>query len=163
RIGAAIALSVGAVMTVGLFRLARLNAPHIYDPADPLGSARAGSFGDAFSQTIGDIRHGLTLGRGLVAAAIGTALIVIVVLVVASHRRVSLFEPGRARLAFDAVLARTGPAPLVLYVAVTPDEVLIEMPKGSGTTARIDWRADRRTLFGWSEWDDVSGPTERFP
>ena len=163
RIGAAIGLSVGAVMTVGLFRLLQLNAPHIYDPRNPIGSARAGSIGDTLGQVVGEIQRGMTLARGLTAAAIGAVVIMIVVVVVASHQRVSLFEPGRARLAFDAVLARAGAHPTVTYVAVTPGELLVETPEERGSTSRIDWRASRRTLFGWSEWDDVSGPTVRYP
>jgi hypothetical protein len=163
RIGAAIGLSAGAVMILGLFRLLQSNAPHVYDPENPIGSARAGSIGDTLRQAVGEIRRGMTLARGLTAAAIGAAVIMIVVVVVASHQRVSLFEPGRARLAFDAVVARTGPNPTVTYVAVTPGELLVETPEERGSTSRIDWRASRRTLFGWSEWDDVSGPTVRYP
>ena len=49
------------------------------------------------------------------------------------------------------------------YVAVTPGELLIEAPEDRDSTSRIDWRASRRTLFGWSERDDVSGPTVRYP
>jgi hypothetical protein len=37
RIGLVIALTFGGVMTVGLFRLLQLNAPHIYDPREPIG------------------------------------------------------------------------------------------------------------------------------
>src|SRR5262249_3470536 len=77
--------------------------------------------------------------------------------------RVSLFAAGRARLAFDAVLARTGSHPIVTYVAVTPRDLLVETPEDRDSTGRIDWRASRRTLFGWSEWDDVAGPTVRYP
>ena len=39
----------------------------------------------------------MTPGKLRGAAAIGAVVIVIVVLIVASHQRVSLFEPGRAR------------------------------------------------------------------
>ena len=56
---------------------------------------------------------------------IGAVVIATVVLFVASHQRVSLFEPGRARLGFDAVFAQTGLAPTVVYVAMTPEEALI--------------------------------------
>jgi hypothetical protein len=163
RIGAAIGLSVGALLTVGLFRLLQLNAPHIYDPGNPIGSARAGSIGETLGQAIGEIRRGMTLARGLTAAAVGAAVIIIVVVIVASHQRVNLFEPGRARLALDAIQARTGPNPTVTYVAVTPGESLVETPEDRDSTSRIDWRASRRTLFRWSEWDDVSGPTVRYP
>jgi len=97
------------------------------------------------------------------AAAIGAAMITIIMLVVAMHQRVGLFEPGRARSAFDAVLAQTGPGLTAIYVAVTPGELLIETLPGKDSSRRIDWRASPRTLFGWSEWDDVSGPTDRYP
>ena len=163
RIGTVIGLSVGLGMTLSMFRLLQLNAPHIYDPRDPLGSARAGSICDTLGPAIREIRRVMTPGKLRGAAAIGAVVIVIVVLIVASHQRVSLFEPGRARAAFDALFARTGPAPTVVYVAVTPDEALIEAPPGSDSSSRIDWRASRRTMFGWSEWDDVSGPTVRYP
>lgn len=163
RIRLGIAIAFGVVMTAGLFRLLQLNAPHIYDPRDPLGSATAGSIGDTFGHAVGEIRAGMTFGKGVMAAAIAFAVLAIVALVVASHQRVSLFEPARARLAFDAVRAQAGLAPTVVYVAVTPDELLIEPPAGGDSSSRIDWRASRRTLFGWSEWDDVSGPTVRYP
>jgi hypothetical protein len=163
RIGLAIAMAFGAVMTVGLFRLLQLNAPHIYDPADPLGSATAGSIGETFGHAIDEIRRGMTFGKGITAAAIALAAIAVVVLIVASRQTVSLFEPARARQAFDAVLARMGSTPTVIYVAVTPDELLIETPPGRDSSARTDWRASRRTLFGRSEWDDVSAPTDRYP
>jgi hypothetical protein len=159
----AIAMAFGAVMTVGLFRLLQLNAPHIYDPADPLGSATAGSIDDTFGHAIREIRRGMTFGKGMAAAAIALVAIVVVVLIVASHQRVGLFEPTRARQTFDAVLARMGPTPTAIYVAVTPDELLIETPAGRDSSARTDWHASRRTLFGWSEWDNVSGPTDRYP
>jgi hypothetical protein len=149
--------------TVGLFRLLQLNAPHIYDPRNPIGSARARSIGDTLGKAIGEIRRGMALARGLTAAAIGAVVIMIIVVIIASHERVNLFEPGRARLAFDAVLARTGPNPTVTYVAVTPGELVVETPEDRDSTSRIDWRASRRTLFRWSEWDDVSGPTVRYP
>ncbi|MFO1157740.1 MAG: DUF4115 domain-containing protein [Reyranellaceae bacterium] len=163
RIGSVIGLSGGAVMTYGLFRLLHLNAPHIYDPSDPIGSATAGSIGDTMSQAIGDIRRGMTVARGVITGVIGAAVIMIIVVIVASHERVSLFEPGRAQLAIDAILARTGSHPTVTYVAVEPGEVLVEAPRNRDSSSRVDWRASRRTLFGWSEWDDVSGPTDRYP
>jgi len=164
RIGSVIALSAGAVMTYGLFRLLQRNAPHLYDPREPIGSARAGSIAETLGQTAIDIRRGMTLARGLVAGAIGAAAIMLIVVLVASHQTVSLFAAGRARSVFEAVLARTGPHPLVTYVAVTPGELLVETPsEDRESSRRIDWRASRRTLFGWSEWDDVSGPTTRYP
>jgi hypothetical protein len=163
RFGALIALSIGAAFTLGLFRLLRLNAPHVYDPRNPIGSARAGSIADTLGQAIGELHRGMTFTRGVTAAAIGSVVIMIVVVIVASHQRVNLFEDGRARLAFDAVLARTGPHPTVTYVAVTPGELLVEAPADGSSSKRIDWRASRRTLFGWSEWDEVSGPTDRYP
>ena len=110
RIRTVTALVLGAVMTPGLFHLLQLNAPHIYDPRSPIGSARAGSIGDTFGHAIHEIRRGMTLARGLTAAAIGAMMFMILVVLVAAHQRVSLFEPGRAVMAFDAVLARTGPA-----------------------------------------------------
>src|SRR5262249_24951918 len=62
------------------------------------------------------------------------------------------------------VLARTGSHPTVTYVSVTPGELFVEAPsEDRESSRRIDWRASRRTLFGWSEWDDVSGPTTRYP
>jgi hypothetical protein len=162
RIGAVIALSAGAVMTVGLFRLLQLNAPHVYDPDNPVGSATTGSIGDTLGQVVREIRH-MSLARKRVTAAVGLLVLAIVVVVVAAHQRVDLFEPGRARSVFAAVLAQTGADPTVTYVAVTPDELLVEAPNERGSSSRIDWRASRRTLFGWSEWDDVSGPTPRYP
>jgi hypothetical protein len=163
RLGAAVSLSIGAVMTFGLFRLLQLNAPHVYDPSNPIGSAMTGSIGDTLREAITEIRRGMTLARGLTAAGIAAVLIMIVVVIVASHQRVNLFEPGRARSAFDAVLARTESDPTVTYVAMTPGELLVETPEDRESTSRIDWRASRRTLFGWSEWVDVSGPTTRYP
>ena len=56
----AIALSIGAVLTVGLFRLLQLNAPHTYDPGNPIGSAMAGSIGNTLGQALGEIRRGMT-------------------------------------------------------------------------------------------------------
>ncbi len=164
RIGSVIALSAGAVMTYGLFRLLQRNAPHVYDPREPIGSARTGSIAETLGQAAGDIRRGMTLARGLVAGAIGAVALMLVVVVAASHERVSLFAPGRARSVFEAVLARTGPHPTVTYVAVTPRELLVETPsEDRESSRRINWRASRRTLFGWSEWDDVSGSTTRYP
>jgi Domain of unknown function (DUF4115) len=157
------AIVFGVVLTVGLFRLLQLNAPHVYDPGAPLYSATAGSIGDTLGTAIHEFRRGMTRAKGLAFAAIDAALIVVVVLAVASHQRVSLFEPGQARLAFDAVFVRAGPSLPAVYVAVTPDELLVEGPPGDDSSSRIDWRANRRTLFGWSEWDDVSGPTVRYP
>ncbi|MFO1080556.1 MAG: DUF4115 domain-containing protein [Reyranellaceae bacterium] len=164
RTGSVVALTAGAVMAYGLFRRLQRNAPHVYDPRDPLGSARAGSIVETIGQSAGDIRRGMTPKKWLVAGAIGTVAIVLVVVAVASHERVNLFSPGRAPLVFAALLARTGPHPTVTYVAVTPGEVLVETPsEDRGSSRRIDWRASRRTLFGWSEWDDISGPTTRYP
>jgi len=97
RIGTVIGLSVGLAMTLSMFRLLQLNAPHIYDPRDPLGSARAGSICDTLGPAIREIRRVMTPGKLRGAAAIGAVVIAIVVLIVASHQRVSLFEPGRAR------------------------------------------------------------------
>jgi hypothetical protein len=156
-------LSIGAAMTFGLFRLLQANAPHTYDPQDPIGSASAGSIGGSIGQAIGDIRRGMTPAKMLTVGAIGAMAIMIIVIIVASHQRVSLFKPGRAQSAFDAILARTEADPTVTYVAVTPDELLVETPEDAESTSRIDWRASRRTLFGWSEWVDVSGPTTRYP
>ena len=76
RILPGLATAAGAVMTIGLFRLLQRNAPHSYDPAAPLGSATAGSIGEA----IGDLRPGTTFGKWLVAGAIAAALVAIVAL-----------------------------------------------------------------------------------
>jgi hypothetical protein len=158
-----IGLVFGVIINAGLFRLLQLNAPHLYDPINPLRSASSGSIGDTFGTAIREFRHGMTRRGEMAYAAIGAALIVILVLVVASHQRVNLFEPGRAHAVSDAVFAHAGGFLSAIYVAVTPDEMLIEGPPARDSSRRTDWRASRRTLFGWSEWDDVVGPTVRYP
>lgn len=165
RVGQLIALPVAGAFVVGLFRLLQLNAPHIYDPANPLGSARTGSIGETLRHAINQIRRDMTPVRWRVASAVGLMASVGIVVAVAAQERVGLFGSGQARLAFDAVLARTGPRPTVTYVAVTPGELLVETPRAgdNGSSARTNWRASRRTLFGWTEWDSVSGPTDRHP
>jgi len=165
RFGQLIALPVAGVFVVGLFRLLQLNAPHIYDPASPLASARAGSIGETLRHAINAIRRGMTPAGWRVVSAAGLVASAGIVVAVAAQERVGLFAPGQARLAFDAVLSRTGPRPIVTYVAVTPGELLVETPRAGDkdSSARTDWRASRRTLFGWTEWDSVSGPTDRHP
>jgi hypothetical protein len=154
-------LAGGVFLNAGLLRLLQRNAPHVYDPDNPAGSAAAGSVADTIGYAIAEIRSGMTPSKGLAWSAVGGAIVAILVLIIASHQTASLFESGRARLAFDAILQRTGPL-TADKVEVTPEVLTIEAPDPHGRSSRNLWRASRRTLFGWREWDHVSGPDQKF-
>src|SRR6202041_3451804 len=100
-------------------------------------------------------RDNMTAGGWVKAGLAAAAVAAILVLIVASHHTVSLFENGRARLALDAV-RHQGMAPLtVVKVAVTPDMLTVTAPDRD-SSAPFVWTASRRSLFGWSEWDHVT-------
>jgi len=157
-----VALLFGVILNFGLFRLLQRNAPHMYDPHDPLGSAAGGSIGQTLREAVVQFRAGLTPGGRFAWSALGTAVIAGIVVAIASHRTVGLFAPGEARLAFGAVLEQAGRGLKVSKVEITPQALTIEAPDPGGSSRRSIWIASRRTLFGWTEWDHVSGPEDKY-
>lgn len=151
----------GVFLIGGLLKLVQTNAPHVYDPANPADSARAGSIGDTLSHAAAEWRENLTLKKALALMAGALAVVAIVVLVVASHQTADLFENGRARLALDAIRAQAGGSSMVVKIEVTPQMLTMVVPDRD-SSAPFVWTASRRTLFGWSEWDNVTGPTKKY-
>ncbi|HVH81135.1 MAG TPA: hypothetical protein VM782_17185, partial [Stellaceae bacterium] len=159
-IRALIALVVGGSMLAAMVRLLQTNSPHAYDPSDPLDSAETGSIGGTIAHAFYEFRRTLTPGGKGIIAACGLALVVLAVLGVGTQQSANLFEPGRAQHAYEQVLA-TEFQRKVTKVEVTPEKLLVQFPNGS-SSSRIEWTASRGSLFGWSEWDRLSGPHENY-
>ncbi|MBV9756881.1 MAG: DUF4115 domain-containing protein [Alphaproteobacteria bacterium] len=144
-------------MTVGTLRLLHANAPHAYDPSNPIESAASGSISGTIAQALSDLRRAI-LARPIGALAVGAAVVAVVIFAIGAQGSANMFEPGRAEHAFDVIRAAY-PQRVVTKVEVTPAGMLVEFPDPlNDSSARTEWRASRARLFGWSEWDRVSGP-----
>jgi hypothetical protein len=99
------------------------------------------------------------------AVALSASVLVIVaagVLIVGAQGTLNLYGLGRAQHAIELVQQRVG-APLVVQnVEVTPQILTVVAPDPGGSSAPTVWTVKRRSLFGWTEWDDVTGPTKKY-
>jgi hypothetical protein len=87
----------------------------------------------------------------------GAAVVAIVVLVIGAQHSANLFEPGRAQHAYETIL-RAEYHRKITKVRVAPEELMVRFPDPNGDSAQTEWRASRASLFGWTEWDRLSGP-----
>ncbi len=152
-----ISLSVCVSMTGAMIRLLQVNAPHTYDPANPLGSAAAGSIGGTIAHAWAEFRRTMTPRRAATLWATAAIIVAVAVLAIGAQQSVNLFEPGRAQHAYETVL-RAQYAGRITKLVVTPEELLVQFASPDGSSARTEWRASRASLFGWAEWDRLSGP-----
>jgi hypothetical protein len=150
-------LFVGVSMTGAMIRLLQVNAPHAYDPANPIASAATGSIGDTIAHAWTEFRRTMTAARAVKLWVAGAAVVAIVVLVIGAQHSANLFEPDRARHAYETILGAEY-RHTVTKVRVTPDELMVRFPEPHGDSAQTEWRASRASLFGWTEWDRLSGP-----
>jgi hypothetical protein len=157
-----IGLILGTGLVVAMFRFLQVNAPHAYDPARPLDSASSGSIIGTIDHALTQFRRGMTPAKGVAYGAAGLAVVGIGVVIVGSRGTVNLFEPGRARHAFEQILSRAGSPLVVKSVEVTAQIMTVVVPDPGGSSAPTVWTASRHSLFGWTDWDDVTGPTKRY-
>jgi hypothetical protein len=155
RVRVVVALILGSSLLVAMVKLLQINAPHAYDPAAPLDSAENGSISGTIAHALSEFHRTLTPGRTGIIAACGLGLVAVAVLGIGTQQSANLFEPGRARHAYEQVLA-TDWQRKITKVEVSPDKLLVQFPDDN--SARIEWTASRGSLFGWSEWDRLSGP-----
>ena len=150
-------LFLGVSLIGAMFRLLQVNAPHAYDPANPIGSAATGSIGDTIAHAWAEFRRTTTAQRTVKLWLAGAAVITLVILVIGAQQSANLFEPGRAQHAYATIL-RAEYRHTITKVQVTPTELMVRFPDPHGSSAQTEWRASRASLFGWTEWDRVSGP-----
>jgi hypothetical protein len=156
------AVAMGAGLVLATVRHLRANAPHAYDPARPLESAADGSITATVNHAVQEFRHGLTPGKSAAYGAVVLLMVGVVIVIVGSHGTVTMFGPGRARHALE-VIQQSAYGPLtVKNVEITPQMMTVVVPDPRGDSAPTVWTARRRSLFGWTDWDDVTGPTVRY-
>jgi hypothetical protein len=150
-------LFVGVSMTGAMIRLLQVSAPHAYDPANPIASAGTGSISDTIAHAWAEFRRTTTPARAVKLWVAGAAVVAIAVLVVGAQHSANLFEPGRAQHAYETILSAEY-RHTITKVRVTPGEMMVRFPDPNGDSAQTEWRASRASLFGWTEWDRLSGP-----